>query len=86
MRDLGRGAAACGQLDERQALAAPAPVGIALAAPRMFQPNGAQEAIVTRTFGAAIGALIFVFFMSYMAERLTTVQASSPAPQAASQR
>ena len=52
----------------------------------MFQPNGAQEAIVTRTFGAAIGALIFVFFMSYMAERLTTVQASSPAPQAASQR
>jgi hypothetical protein len=40
---------------------------------------------MTRTFGAAIGALIFVFFLSYMAERLTTVQAS-PRPVAASQR
>jgi hypothetical protein len=38
---------------------------------------------MTRTFGAAIGALIFVFFLSYMAQRLTTVQASSPRPSAA---
>jgi hypothetical protein len=43
---------------------------------------------VTRTFGAAIGALIFVFFMSYMAERLThtSVQASAARPQVAAQR
>jgi hypothetical protein len=39
---------------------------------------------VTRTLGAAIGALIFVFFMSYIAERLTNpVQASSARPVAA---
>jgi flagellar biogenesis protein FliO len=38
---------------------------------------------VTRTFGAAIGALIFVFFMSYIAERLTTVQAAPARPNAA---
>jgi hypothetical protein len=48
--------------------------------------QGTQEVIVTRTFGAAIGALIFVFFMSYIAERLTTVQASSTRPTAASRR
>ena len=51
-----------------------------------FRATGTQEVIVTRTFGAAIGALIFVFFMSYIAERLTTVQASSTRPAAASQR
>ena len=51
-----------------------------------FRPTGTQEVIVTRTFGAAIGALIFVFFMSYIAERLTTVQASSTRPTAAAQR
>jgi hypothetical protein len=53
--------------------------------PGCSEQQGIQEVTMTRTFGAAIGALIFVFFMSYMAERLTTVQASSPRP-AASQR
>lgn len=68
-------------------LPVPASVGTAFAGPCTFhRPNGTQEAIVTRTFGAAIGALIFVFFFSYMAERLTTVQASSSHPAAASQR
>ena len=62
-------------------------VGTALAAPRMFPGNtGPGRSTMTRTFGAAIGALIFVFFMSYIAERLTTVQASSTRPAAASQR
>jgi len=36
---------------------------------------------VTRTFGAAIGALLFVFFMSYIATRLV-----HPVSAASSQR
>lgn len=32
-----------------------------------------------RTFGAAIGALIFIFFMAYMAERLVSPVSASPA-------
>jgi hypothetical protein len=37
------------------------------------------EIPMTRTFGAAIGALLFVFFMSYIATRLVhPVAASSP--------
>jgi flagellar biogenesis protein FliO len=37
------------------------------------------EVPVFRTFGAAIGALIFIFFMAYMAERLVSPVAASPA-------
>jgi hypothetical protein len=45
------------------------------------------EVFVTRTFGAAIGALIFVFFMSYIAERLSNpVQASTARPRVTAQR
>ena len=33
-----------------------------------------------RTFGAAIGALVFIFFMAYMAERLVSPVDASSAP------
>lgn len=41
---------------------------------------------MTRTFGAAIGALIFVFFMSYIAERLAYPVQASTRPVAAANR
>lgn len=38
---------------------------------------------MTRTLGAAIGALIFVLFMAHIASRLVDVPASDPRPQTA---
>ena len=68
------------ELAGRRAAALPLPVW------DCSRKKGTQEVIVTRTFGAAIGALIFVFFMSYIAERLTTVQAAPARPAAVAQR
>ena len=37
---------------------------------------------MTRTFGAAIGALVFVFFMSYIATRIVHATPAPAAPHA----
>jgi hypothetical protein len=66
-------------------------IATAAAPPLRLHPcstNGPREVFVTRTFGAAIGALIFVFFMSYIATRLMHPVSAEPVapPIAVSQR
>jgi flagellar biogenesis protein FliO len=56
--------------------------GTCLAVGGTFDQTPSWEVTVTRTFGAAIGALLFVLFMSYIATRLAHPVVASPAPQA----